>query len=323
MLFMGNKKYPQENSWEDWLALNGGSANASTCNLFTNYIFDIVPKGKDLLFEALDRFAHNFISPLFDPNASERELNAIENEFNLYKTDDAYRQWLILKRHVFQREDVPYYKFGAGNKKTLDREDINDRLIAFWTQNYVPSSMSLVVLSDVDLDELEEYVVTLFEQISIPKGHQTVDSKAENHKMKNIHVDIESTEITESKGDDHDDATFDLKQYPFRMEPNLYRPVYGTLFRVSAVKEAYSLDLSWALNGHEMCRYDTSASFFISDLLGHEGKGSLCEYLNQKNYLNSLEVGHEQSPEGLNRHFEIFDMNFGMNFVWSLLEGCN
>ena len=301
MLFMGNKKYPKENDWEDWLSSNGGSANASTHNLFTNYVFDIAPKGKQLLFEALDRFAHNFISPLFNPDASERELNSIQQEFTFHKTDDSYKQWLILKRHVLKRKDIPYYKFGSGNKQTLNKHDINDKLIKYWTQNYLPSNMSLVILSDILLDELEKYVVTLFEQITIPNNYKSM----ENEKKDN---EIDIDDINHCNNNDKKNVNNAL-----RMEPNLLQPIYGKLFRVNAVKELYTLDVYWTLNGKECSKYyDSSPTCMISELLGHEGKGSLYQILNDQNYINSLECGYESGPEGLNHQFELFEINLDL-----------
>ena len=41
MLFMGTKKYPKENYYQDFLNKNGGSYNAYTSEEFTNYFFDI------------------------------------------------------------------------------------------------------------------------------------------------------------------------------------------------------------------------------------------------------------------------------------------
>eukprot|EP01083_Nonionella_stella_P163753 539986_1 len=290
MLFMGNKKYPGENSWEDWLSLKGGSTNAATYNLFTNYVFDMVPGGKQLLFESLDRFAHNFISPLFNPDSRDRELTAIENEFNLHKTDDAYKQWLVLKQHVLRLEDIPYYKFGSGNKSTLNSPLIHDRLIEFYRSNYAPQRMSLVILSDIDFDTLEPYVIQLFEQIKDPNEQQ----------QQIIHEEKDTTP--------NDDEL-----HPLRLEPNLLEPVYGKLFRVNSVKEHYTMDMYWMLNGRECSAYyDSSPTTFLSELLGHEGIGSLHSLLTDRKWINDLECGYENDVEGINHSFELFEINFDL-----------
>jgi len=52
MLFLGTKKYPEENDYAKFLAENGGSSNAYTARDHTNYYFDVSPTQ---LRGALDR----------------------------------------------------------------------------------------------------------------------------------------------------------------------------------------------------------------------------------------------------------------------------
>lgn len=78
MLFLGTKKYPQEDSFESFLSANGGSSNAFTDVEDTVYYFEMTAD-KDLkLAEGLDRFGSFFTGPLFTEGATGRELNAIE-----------------------------------------------------------------------------------------------------------------------------------------------------------------------------------------------------------------------------------------------------
>ena len=53
MLFLGTKKYPDENDFDKFLSDNGGSSNAYTATDNTNYFFDISP---ETLNGALDRY---------------------------------------------------------------------------------------------------------------------------------------------------------------------------------------------------------------------------------------------------------------------------
>lgn len=71
MLFMGTKKYPQENEYAQFIQNNGGSNNAWTDLANTNYHFDI---SNDAYGEALDRFSQFFISPNFNESSTEREM---------------------------------------------------------------------------------------------------------------------------------------------------------------------------------------------------------------------------------------------------------
>ena len=61
MLSMGNKKYPAESEFKEFVTTNGGEETAFTNDEYTGYLFSI--EGQHLR-EALDRFAQMFISPL-------------------------------------------------------------------------------------------------------------------------------------------------------------------------------------------------------------------------------------------------------------------
>lgn len=78
MLFLGTKKYPQEDSFESFLSGNGGSSNAFTDSEDTVYYFDMIADKNQRLAEGLDRFGSFFTNPLFTESATGRELNAIE-----------------------------------------------------------------------------------------------------------------------------------------------------------------------------------------------------------------------------------------------------
>ena len=80
MLFMGTKKYPNENHFEKFLSQHGGSHNAATAEDWTYYFFDIK---NDKFNETLDIFSEFFKTPKFTESATNREMNAIENEFRM------------------------------------------------------------------------------------------------------------------------------------------------------------------------------------------------------------------------------------------------
>lgn len=78
MLFLGTEKYPEEDAYRKFIHEHGGSCNAFTSYEFTNFHFEVSPAH---LVEALDHFAQFFISPLFTISATDRELNAVNNEY--------------------------------------------------------------------------------------------------------------------------------------------------------------------------------------------------------------------------------------------------
>ena len=88
MLFLGTKKYPDENSYAEYLQSHGGSSNAYTACAHTNYQFDVTPPH---LEEALDRFAQFFVCPLFTASATDRELLAVDSENAKNLQNDSWR----------------------------------------------------------------------------------------------------------------------------------------------------------------------------------------------------------------------------------------
>ena len=80
MLFQGTEKYPRENEYIEFMANNGGANNAFTSLVNTNYHFDC---SNDAFEEGLDRIAQFFICPNFSENSSEREVKAVDSEYNM------------------------------------------------------------------------------------------------------------------------------------------------------------------------------------------------------------------------------------------------
>ena len=85
---MGTEKYPDENEYSNYIKNNGGYCNASTSMTYTNYRFDCSNEGFD---GALDRFAQFFIAPLLNESSTEREMNAVDSEFNMSLQSDTWR----------------------------------------------------------------------------------------------------------------------------------------------------------------------------------------------------------------------------------------
>ena len=93
MVFMGSEKYPGENHFSDWLSRHWGSENACTDSEQTTYYFECHPKH---LREGLDIFSGYFLSPLLKMDAVEREVTAVESEFERVVNNDASRVEAVL-----------------------------------------------------------------------------------------------------------------------------------------------------------------------------------------------------------------------------------
>ncbi|ETW00361.1 hypothetical protein H310_07006 [Aphanomyces invadans] len=159
MLFMGSEKYPDENEFESFLSAHGGYSNGETDCERTSYVFEV---GPDHLERALDMFAHFFISPLMKADAMDRELCAIESEFNQATQSDQIR----LQQVLAATSDVthPFHHFNWGNIKSLrdiplsQQIDVRARVLDFYNTQYSANLMKLVVCGHDPLDDMESWV---------------------------------------------------------------------------------------------------------------------------------------------------------------------
>ena len=243
MLFIGTEKYPEVDSFQNFITGNGGSSNAYTAQDHTNYFFDIQTSGFN---EGLDRFAHFFIDPLLSPEYVEREKNAVHSEYQMQIKDDGWRGYMVSKRAL--NPEHPGHRFTIGSLETL-KGDVGSDLMTFFAENYSADQMGLVILADQSLDELEALVTPLFNQ-------------------------VKNTDIGSSYPDE---ALFTRAQLP------------AVLTSIS-LKEKYQIAYNFPMpNTREV--YKTKPEQYISNLLGHEGKGSLHSVLNERGWIESLGAG--------------------------------
>uniref|UniRef100_A0AAR2LN37 Nardilysin a (N-arginine dibasic convertase) n=1 Tax=Pygocentrus nattereri TaxID=42514 RepID=A0AAR2LN37_PYGNA len=169
MVFMGSEKYPAENGFDAFLKKHGGSDNASTDCERTIFQFDVQRK---YFREALDRWAQFFICPLMIEDAIEREVEAVDSEYQLARPSDSHRKEMLFGS--LAKPNHPMSKFCWGNAQTLKHEPklkkINTyvRLREFWRRYYAAHYMTLTIQSRETLDTLEEWVREIF--IKVPNN---------------------------------------------------------------------------------------------------------------------------------------------------------
>lgn len=159
MLFLGTEKYPDEAEYGNYLKSNGGYNNAYTAGDHTNYHFEI---RHEALEGALDRMAQFFIAPLFTPEFTDREMNAVNSEHQLYLENDNWRQFQLHCMHY--RQGHPANQFNVGNLKTLTGTT-QAELLAFHRAHYSANTMTLAVTSNASLDQQEAWVRTYYAEI--------------------------------------------------------------------------------------------------------------------------------------------------------------
>uniref|UniRef100_A0A8B9L818 Nardilysin a (N-arginine dibasic convertase) n=1 Tax=Astyanax mexicanus TaxID=7994 RepID=A0A8B9L818_ASTMX len=171
MVFMGSEKYPSENGFDAFLKKHGGSDNASTDCERTVFQFDVQRKR---FREALDRWAQFFICPLMIKDAIEREVEAVDSEYQLAKPSDSHRKEMLFGS--LAKPDHPMSKFCWGNAETLKTEpkkkkiNVYKRLREFWKKHYSAHYMTLAVQSKEKLDTLEQWVREIF-MVPVRKVH--------------------------------------------------------------------------------------------------------------------------------------------------------
>lgn len=176
MIFMGSEKFPKENEFDQYVAAHGGFDNAYTESEYTLFHFDIIEKH---LAGALDRFSQFFISPLMSLDCMEREMQAVESEFQSNSVDDEVRVSQIICTMIDQSH--PASNFIWGNLKTLKdgikREKLHQKLHELRAKNYVADQMFLCIQSSVDMARLERTVVKYFSDIRRgSEGQQTTNA---------------------------------------------------------------------------------------------------------------------------------------------------
>ena len=243
MLFIGTEKYPEVDSFQNFINANGGGSNAYTASDHTNYFFDI----KTSAFrEGLDRFAHFFISPLLSEEYVDREKNAVHSEYQMQKKEDGWRQFMVSK--LAMNSKYGGSRFSIGSLETLSG-DVREELVEFQNDQYSADQMGAVVLSNESIESMRLWVEPLFNLIpnrEIGEG----GLEQEMLRAEELPITITSKPIKDK-----------------------YRVEYT--FPVPNISETYEI----------------KPDQYITNLLGHEGSGSLHKLLNSFGWIESLSAG--------------------------------
>lgn len=296
MLFLGTKKYPDEDNYETFLGQYGGFSNAYTDMEDTNYFFSVTtdaaecfPEEEDAtndvvavtttttteaLRGALDRLAQFFIAPNFDRDMVDRELRAIDSEYRNGKTSDSWRNFQMLKSVANQQH--PFSKFGCGNYETLMSEG-PEKLLAhleqFWKDHYQTYNLRLAVVGHGSLDALQKVVEETFGQLPYSEGAP--------RRIKNVPGQFFKRENAVYGGDDPDNliAAFGKEQL-------------GILRQIIPFTESRAIKIFFATPPLDDPAIQLSKPYrALSHFLGHEAPGSLHALLNEEGLLMSLSSG--------------------------------
>jgi len=266
MVFMGSKKYPDENGFDSFIAKHGGFDNASTDTETTVFYFE---SPRRYFQEGLDRFAQFFIAPLMKQDAMEREREAVDSEYQMALPSDSNRLCQIMGG--LAKPGHPMAKFMWGNKGSLSPDGLTDeqmhkRLHEFRLRHYTAQCMYLTVQSQQSLDTLQEWVVASYSGV------------ANNNQAR---------------------EEFSAMPEPFAT------PAWPKLYSLIPVKNDYKVDLAWALPPL-LQHFKSKPLNYLSHLIGHEGRGSLMSALRRRVWALSLTAGNAGDGFEFNSTYSLF-----------------
>ncbi|MEM8628682.1 MAG: insulinase family protein [Chlamydiota bacterium] len=159
MLFLGTKRYPQNNGFASFLSDHSGLSNAFTAPHCTVYMFSV---GTRYLSEGMERFSDFFIDPLLDTAQISAELMNVDQEFQKNRLNDRWREYQVFKELC--QTGHPHRKFSTGHRGTL--KDVTQEELQNWfLQHYSPQQMCLVVYAPESIDQLTSLVVDTFGKV--------------------------------------------------------------------------------------------------------------------------------------------------------------
>lgn len=273
MLFMGSDKYPDENEFEAFLSTHGGYSNGATECESTRFLFEIAPRH---LEKALDMFAQFFIAPLFKQEAMERELLAVESEFNRALQNDYVRLQQIQCETCAPGH--AYDTFSWGNSQSLQTIpaakgiDVREAMITFYKKHYAANLMKLCVYGQDSLDDMEKWVVASFGKI---RGLESVNPVALSRPLPRAPFGVAAEQ-----------------------EP--------TLIKIVPVRNMHSMHLYWPMPPL-LTSYRQKPWDYLSHVLGHENDGSLTAVLKNRRWATYVSAG---ISEGDNYEFGSFGSLF-------------
>jgi len=260
MLFMGSKKYPNENYFYDTLTKHGGYSNAYTSDLQTVYYFNVYNSG---LLEMIDIFSRFFIDPLFNNKSLLREINAVHSEYEKNLNNDDYAMYQFL--HYLIKNDLTINNFFCGNLNTLNKYNISSIMINFYNKYYIPNNISICIMSNLEINEMYNIINKTFNNI-INKNLKLMLRTASPNKI-NHNIDFE-------------------------------KPLFNNYntYHFKSIKDIYKIIYIWEIPNSREFIYTNDFNIF-SNILTNISNTSLYYYLKNIGYLNS--IGCEINEIGL------------------------
>jgi insulysin len=172
MLFLGSRKYPKATEFDQLMAKLGGDDNAYTAVEMTDFFFSA---DGNSAFDVMPMFADWFSEPAFNRKYVDKEVHAINSEFEKNVQDPVWRMYALLNHMADPESSINRFK--TGNINTLLNEpkkegiDTVSALRKYFNEHYCASKMRFVTYGSMPLkDQLEK---TKEHFSSIPEGSES------------------------------------------------------------------------------------------------------------------------------------------------------
>ncbi|EGC46859.1 a-pheromone processing metallopeptidase Ste23 [Histoplasma capsulatum var. duboisii H88] len=302
-LFMGTKKYPKENAYNQYLAAHSGHSNAYTGATETNYFFEVaataisVSKSTQLSTPATPIPAE--VEPLTDglsrptiPLTATAADSAVSSSSDLvpplYGALDRFAQFFIAPLFLEATLDRELRAVDSENKKNLQNDDwrlmqLNKSLSNPEHPYHHFSTGNLQTLRDgpqsrgVNVrDEFIRFYETNYSANRmklVVLGRESLDEL--EGWVAELFADVKNKNLPQNRWDDVQPYTpADLQKICFA------KPVMDTR----------SLDIFFTYQDEENL-YDSKPARYISHLIGHEGPGSILAHIKAKGWAYGLSAG--------------------------------
>ncbi len=250
--------------------------------------------GEKNIWKALEMFSTFFKCPLLGGEQADRELTAVESEFEMNKMDDDTRLQQLMcfscgmdggakimgrygnngngkNGNPMQQSEIsfhPFAKFSWGNMQTLKVEpeakgvDVMKELRDYYHTHYFARNMRLVVMAGYELDEIQRRVVEYFRDV--PADPRLAVEQSDATLIPPTH----------------------LKPYllPF------HSTSLSSIYRILPVRHCHRLTLTWQIPS--ICKqWRTKPHDFLAHLMGHEASGSILSTLKKRSWAMGCSAG--------------------------------
>jgi len=149
MCFITSKKYKETNYLEKKVNEFGGDTNAFTAAEFTVYYLNVY-------HNYLDNILDIFVDFLYNAELKEdyiyNEIKNVDSEHQKNMSNDEWRFYNL--KHMLANKKSNYHGFFTGSKKTLNKKDIQEKIMDFYKKYYLPDNICISIISNKSIDDL-------------------------------------------------------------------------------------------------------------------------------------------------------------------------